>query len=985
MASGDKLDISQIRAELQQVILAGYGDDLPTIPDNIPILELGVSSLELVEGMRRVYDRFGVLISIRRVIEGQITLGSLALYIEQELNNPQPVKKIAESAPKQWDVEREIPMAASQQHLAFLSRYMDEAGAAFNESVILRLRGTLDGPALHTAIEEVGNRYEALRTALNPDTNALNLGAGEALELNVSAVMMEELEQRLTEIVARPFEIGRRLFRAELLRLSETEHILVLVGHALVLEQQALTIILNEIAKLYRAFAQDDDAITLAPTLQWTDYLAMGETAEAKAVQAVAEAYWKDVFASDVPRLELPADHPRPAIKKYNGLRRSLALDLNLDQRLRRWAEAEGVSADVVLYAAFVAFLHRFSSIENIVVGVESQSLYPETGLQTVAPTRNMLPLKTDFNPERSFRDHIRALAVLLTDANNHRLLSLAELIQLLHLERDQSRSALFTAAFRSWKQAAAPDFEGLKTTMLPAPSAGARYDLELIAISTETGTRLVCDYSTELFEADTISRWLDGIAILLDSGLDNSHTACSLLPIMGTQERELLLNGWNKTDKPIPSQTVLDLIVEQDEIQHEQTAVRFGENSLTYGQLLTRTDEIAAALHTRGVGRGDRVSILLKRSLDLVPAMLATWRLGASYVPMDTGFPKSRLAYMLEDAKAKVVITNRNSNLLDDASAALYIEDVNAPPLAPAHAGGEGGGIAYVIYTSGSTGKPKGVEIRHKSLVNALLAIKDYVGFTPNSSMFALTTISFDVSTAELFMPLIAGGCVEIGEDGLVADGVRMVERFDESKPSHIQLTPSTWKMVLAAGWRGDKEICLLSCGEAISRDLAEQLLKKCRSLWNFYGPTETTVYSAAHRIESAPGKAMRIGRPFPNTQLYILDPRHQPVPVGSIGELYIGGDGLAVGYWQRPELTSERFVPSPFTPPAPPPHAGGGRRGGRIGYTAPETWRARCRTAISFAWDVWTIKSKCMACALSWAKSKRRCEVWTACMTQL
>ena len=916
--TGTKKDIAHIRAELQQVILAGYGEDLPPIPDDVPILDLGVSSLELVEGMRRVYDHFGVLISIRRVIEGQITLGSLALYIEQELNNPQPVKiKAAEE--KQWDIEREIPLAPSQQHLAFLARYADEAGAAFNEALVVRLRGTLDGPALHTAIDEVGNRYEALRSALTPDNNTLNLGSGEALELDLSTVEEADLQQRLNEIVARPFVLGRRLFRAELLRLSDTNHVLVLVGHSLVLEQQALAMVLNDIAEIYRRFSQDKDATALPPTLQWTDYLAMGETPEAKTAQTQAEAYWKNVFAAGAPKLELPADFARPAVKKYIGARNTLTLAPTLTGRLKEWAAAQGVSVEQVLSAAFSAFIQRMTSTTEIVIGVESEPLYLDTGIQVVARTRNMLPLRTDFQPAASFAEHVRGWAELIKQSNQYRHLSLAELIQLVHPNRDQSRSALFTTAFRSWTQAKVPAFEGLEASILPSPSAGARYDIELIAISAESGLSLVCDYSPELFEAATITRWLEGLVALLEAGLTNDSQPCATLPLMSAKARERLLVEWNKTEKTQPALTVLDLTIEQSEIQYEQTAIRFGENSLTYGQLLKRVDEIASALHGRGVGHADRVGILMKRSLDLLPTLLAVWRLGALYIPMDTNFPRSRLAYMLTDSNPKAIVTNRALlGLLDETQSvkALCIEDVSSQidPTVKRLAPATSADSAYIMYTSGSTGNPKGVEILHSGLTNVMLAAKEHSNFTANDSMLALTTISFDISTAEIYMPLIAGGSIEIGEDGLVADGFKLIERIESSKPTHMQLTPSGWKMLLAAGWRGDRELCLIACGEAVSRDLGEQMVKKGRVFLNFYGPTETTVYSSLYKVESAPGAPMRIGKPLANTQFYVLDANLQPLPVGAVGDLYIGGDGLAVGYWQRPALTSEKFIPAIF-----------------------------------------------------------------------
>jgi len=918
--SNGKFDLPNIRRELQQIIINVMSDgDLHSIPDDIPILDLGISSLALVEGMRQVYDRFGVLVSIRRVIEGQITIGTLALYIEQEFNSQQSLKKRALSTPTSWVVERQIPLAPSQQHLGFLSRYSSEAGAAFNEALILKLDGALHGPALHAAVEEVANRYESLRTTLNANQNTLDVGSGEPLELAVSPVAPQELKARLAEICARPFEIGRRLFRAELLRHSETEHVLVLVGHTLVVEQHALGIILNDIAQLYQVFSHDQEAGLAPLTLQWTDYLALSDTNEAKEAQRIAEEYWKDVYASGVPRLELPVDYPRPPIKKYRGSRVGLKIDSAIDERLNAFAVSEGVSSQTVLFAAFTIFLHRLSNLDDLIVGLESENLYLDGNTAAIANTHNILPVRAVFDAKRSFKEYIHLEADALAKANLQRSLSLAELIQLLQLPRDQSRSPLFTASFCLQKEESAPVFDGLQSTFILPPSAGARYDIELIVFHQGDGISLVCDYSAELFQAETVSRWLSGIIAVLDSGLQEPGQACGLLPMMSSNEREMILSTWNKTEKPFPpAQTVLELITEQARAAHEALAIRFGNASLSYGQLMERVEHIASALHQHGVKHGDRVGILMQRSLDLIPAMIAVWRIGALYVPVDIGFPKKRISYMLTDANINLVIVNRELlNLLDEehASNALCIEDVYEQiSLSDEVSSARGVDSAYIIYTSGSTGKPKGVEISHGSLLNCMLALKDYQEFSSDNSMLALTTISFDVSTNELFMPLISGGCVDLAEDGLVADGLKIVEYIENRKPSHIQLTASIWKSVLTAGWLGDKDICLASCGEAISRDLAEQLLDRCRVLWNFYGPTETTVYSTAYQIESEFGKPMRVGHPLPNTQIYILDKQFQPVPIGVVGDLYIAGNGLAIGYWQRPELTNERFVPNPF-----------------------------------------------------------------------
>jgi myxalamid-type nonribosomal peptide synthetase MxaA len=918
----DEPDLLQIQDELQQIINNAIGEKLRTIPDDVPILDLGISSLELVDGMRLVYDQFGVLVSIRRVIEGQVTLRGLALYIEQELNSRQSQKKKAQTGPAKWKSLREIPLAPSQQHVGFLSRYSSEAGAAFNESVAVRLSGVLDGPALQAAIEEVGSRYEALRTSLNPDADSLIVGSGEPLELAVSRAPAERLDQRLSEIVTRPFKAGSRLFRVELLRINESDHLLILVGNLLVLEQQSLVTILEDIAQLYRAFTQDKDAGAPPATLQWSDYLALGETAEARAARLRAEAYWKRLFTSGVPRVDLPGDHPRPPEKKYSGARLRMELDPVLDQHLRQWASQEAVDLSTVLFASFALYLHRLSGQKDLVVGVESKPFYADTGIQMVARTRNMLPVWSEFDTQLSFREHIRKLAAVLEGAQEHRQLSLAELIRLLDLPRDQSRSALFTTAFRSLQRDPAPDFKALHSSYVLPPTSGGRYDLELIVQFEETGMSLICDYSTELFEASTVKRWLRGMQVLMRAGIEDPNQKCGMLSVLPADERYWIEVEWNNTAKAFPKEkTTLDVIMEQVQNHPDNQAIRFKGEALSYRQLSQRIDHFARILVRQGVSHGDRVGILLKRSLDLVPAMLATWRVGALYVPMDINFPRQRLEYMVADASVQVVLTNREFYTLVDAAQGMRIvcieeegavAGVRLETVSPA----VGSGSAMILFTSGSTGKPKGVEIRHSSLLNLLLATRDILEFRSTSRMLALTTISFDVSENELFMPLMAGGCVDVGEDGLVADGGELAERIASQKPSHIQATPSTFRSLLNGGWQGDPDIYLLSMGEALDRDLAEQLLGKCRALWNLYGPTETTVYSATYQVVSLPGQAMRIGRPLPNTQFYILDQQLQAVPLGAVGEVYIGGEGPAIGYWQRPELTGERFIPSPFDP---------------------------------------------------------------------
>lgn len=920
-------ELGQIRAELKRLVMDAFGADPRAIPDDVPILDMGVSSLALVEGMRRVFDHFGVLVSIRRVIEGQVTLGGLALYIEQELLTQKTTKKAAAGAAQgssagSWTVQREVPLDSSQMHVAFLARYSNEAAAAYNEAAVIRLTGDLHGPAIQAALDEAANRYEALRTVLNPNSDTLMVGAGQALELSVSPVSAGLLAARLAEIASRPFEPGKRLFRAELLRLADNEHILILVGHALVLDLNSLHLVLSETARLYQAYARDDLAPPMPPCLQWTDYLAMGSTSEAQDAQRQALAYWENIFTGGVPRLELPTDFARPAVKKYAGARQTLALNAGLQALIGEWTAVQGIRIESVLFAACTAFVHRLTGSADLVMGASSESLYLDTGLPAFARTSSMLPVRSRFDPDQSFAAYARAQGQRLAEANSQKVFSFTDLIRSLDLPRDQSRSVLFTTAFRSVIQPQTPDFGDLQAAYLLPPSTGARYDLEFIVLSGEQGLQLICEYSSELFEQATITHWLHGLEAYLFAALTNSQLACGVLPVLSTGEQEIMLRQWNDTARLLPpGKTVLDLIIEQASLRPEQPALSFGETKLTYDQMHRRMETIASALQNTGVERGQRIGVLMRRSLDLVPAMLAVWRLGGVLVPLDSTFPAARLAFMLADAGVQTVLTNRDLlSLLEGDSHfhPLCIEDIGRDemPLSKEADSAASEDPAQILFTSGSTGKPKGVEVRHRSLLNVLLDLHRLLEFGPQSSMLALTTTSFDISNNELFMPLLAGGMVEVGEDGLVGDGLQLAERLRVRVPSHLQATPSTFKSLLAAGWQGDSKLYLLSAGEALSRELAENLVDRCRKLWNLYGPTETTVYSAASLVSHAPGKPMRIGRPLANSYLYVLDARLQPLPIGAVGELYIGGVGVSPGYWQRPELNAERFLPDPFRP---------------------------------------------------------------------
>jgi myxalamid-type nonribosomal peptide synthetase MxaA len=913
-----QLDISQIRAELRQMVCGLIGAEPEEIDDEAPLLDYVTSSLTLLAGIRMVYDRYGVLVPIRPLLEGAGNLRALSVFIDQALQAHD--KNLIGVLP--WGQEAEqgprTALAPSQQHIGFLARYSSGASAAYGESIAVRLCGRLHGPALQAALQAVAERYEAARAALDRDSDAVVLST-QQFEIPISHCSDADIGKRIGDTVSRPFEPGERLFRAELLRVSETDHVLVLAAHALVVDHEALVTILEDVAESYSAFARGDEKQTTPSAVQLTEYMKRHEQEAVKRAQAVAENYWKNVFAQEIPLLEIPCDKPRPAVKNYEGMRLVVPLPDDLLSGLGQWPD---LPPAVVLFGAFTAFLHRLAAQNDIVVGARSGPIHLNGESRVVGPTREMLPVRSGYDPSRRFADHVRLTSARFAEANDHRQLSLAEIIRVLNVPRDQGRSALFSAAFRTNTCDALPVFEELNCTFMTVPVGKARYDIEVILASSPGTTQLWWDYSTELFEAETISRWVGGFLKFLQAGLDEQDRHCGSLPMMTDRDRQTLLHDWNANDRAYPrDRTALDLFVDQVRAAGDRVAIQYKDEQLTYAELGTRTECIAAMLVGSDVRPGDRVAVLLRRSPALIAAIIGVWRAGAAYVPIDPDLPKKRIGFMLADAAVGAIITSHNlADIVDPTLGvpSLYVDAASSytTDTLPAIPASNGDDSAYVIYTSGSTGQPKGVEIFHRSLLNCLLATRELIGFTESDSLLAITTPSFDISTVELFMPLVAGGVLQLGEDDLQANGIRLAERIDNCKPSYVQATPSTWKMILAAGWQGDQHLRMGVTGEAVSRDLAEQLLSKGQALWNLYGPTETTVYATAYRVRSAPDQPMRIGRPLSNTRLYLLDEQRQPIPLGAVGELYIGGEGLARGYVGKPEQTKERFVPSPFRP---------------------------------------------------------------------
>jgi amino acid adenylation domain-containing protein len=578
----------------------------------------------------------------------------------------------------------------------------------------------------------------------------------------------------------------------------------------------------------------------------------------------------------------------------------------------------------MALMAAFNALLCRYTGQEDLLVGtpIANRSFVDTEGL--IGLIANTLVLRTDLSGDPAFRELLKRVRDAALDAFGHQDLPFDRLVESLQPTRDMSHSPIFQVMF-AMQNMPVEDLclPGLTIRPTILHLGTARLDLTVDAWERPEGLWLSFEYSTDLFDAETISRLAENFRMLLTGVVDDPGARVPALPLLTEAERRQVLVTWNASEADYPAdQCIHELFEAQAAHTPHAVAAVFGDTSLTYRVLNERANAVAHRLRAMGVGPDVRVGVCLERSLELLVGVLGILKAGGAYVPLDPAFPQERLAFMLEDAEAPVLLTQEGQEGLISAlpahGAALMCLDGCGGPGAmqscenllpeatPAH-------LAYVMYTSGSTGRPKGVQIPHRAVVNFLTSMRQRPGLTDQDVLVSVTTLSFDIAGLELFLPLIVGARVVIADRETTLDGPRLSHLLERSGATVMQATPATWRLLLQSGWHGQRGLKILCGGEALSRELATALRGAGGSLWNLYGPTETTIWSTVHEVQDETG-SVPIGRPIANTQLYVLDRQGQPTPIGVPGELFIGGDGVARGYLKRAELTAAKFLPDPF-----------------------------------------------------------------------
>jgi amino acid adenylation domain-containing protein len=820
-----------------------------------------------------------------------------------------------------------FPATSAQGRLWFLEQ-LQPGSASYNISWALRVGGELNIEALERCLNEVVYRHEILRTTFSmADDEVVQVVAAERpITLPVTDLSAEAQRDRqaqnLAELEARrPLDLKNGpLVRARLLRLDARQHILVLTLHHIIFDGWSRGILVRELATLYEAFAAGRHSPLPKLSLQFPDYAVwQRKSLEGRKLQRQLE-FWKRELAGAPTSLDLPTDRPRASVQGLNGASRPINMAAALAQQLNALARRERVTLFMVMLAAFDVLLARYSGQNDLLIGIPIANRNRTEIEGLIGLFANTLVLRARLSDELSFRDLLGRVQQGAVAAYAHQDLPFERLVQELRPERNLNQNPLFQGLF-SVQNAPPKEFQlpGLELSFLDTANTTAKFDVSMFLTDTPDGLRGRLEYRTDLFDAVTMDRLVESYQVLLEAVIADASVAISRLPLLSARTLRQLIE-WNATEREYPRDLSLpELFERQVQRTPQAIACQCQGAVISYEQLNGRANQLAHYLRRVGVGPETLVGLCLERSLDMVVALLGILKAGGAYVPLDPAYPAERIGFILEDAQAKVLISERTvlSRLPPGAARGLALEELwGNIALESREAPGAvtGDTLAYVIYTSGSTGKPKGVQIEHRSVVNFLLSMQRQPGLRAEDTLLALTTLSFDIAGLELYLPLISGARLVLASRAESADGNQLLALLERSGASIMQATPATWRMLIECGWLGGAGLKALCGGEALPADLAAQLLSRCAELWNLYGPTETTIWSTLFRVESKFDATVPIGRPIANTSIYVLDRSLKSVPIGVAGELCIGGAGLARGYHRRPELTAERFVPDPL-----------------------------------------------------------------------
>ena len=905
--------------------------ELPSITPTDDFFWLGGHSLLATQLVSRLRQAFSVDVTLRTVFEGA-TPYKLASRIGT-------LARIAELPPIVPAPAGTPPVLSFSQERMWLLHQLEPHSAAYNVGGGLMLQGPLDSVALARAFECVALRHESLRATFPEHDGAPTMVFAPTLALPLPVQDVSTEADPLARAMAgaeallhQPFDVASEpLIRLRLWRVAPQQHLLAASLHHLITDAWSMGLLITDALAYYDELVAGREPVIVPTPYAYSDF-ARWQREQMSGEHLASELAWWTQRLEGASAIEIPTDRPRAARRSSDGAYLPMDLPAGLLDSLSVVGTAHGTTLFMVLLAAFEVLLARHTGSDDLVVGIPVANRNELASESLMGSLVNTLALRVPVGLEQSFLTVLKQVREIAIDAYTHQVLPFERLVTSMRLERRAGESPLVNVLF-DFQNAPVPgrDSGPLQVRPLHLSRGAAQFDLNLLVMDTELGRMAGIEYRSELFEEATMRRLLQNYIAILEQIVSDPHLAVEQFVLVDEAQRNEQLALALPTVAPAPlAPSVPQSISALARTQPQALALMDDAGAVTYAELEQRANLLAAQLVELGAGPGQHVAVLLERGRDLIVALLATLKTGAAYVPLDPRFPADRIGYVLVDARPRVVITralwkgvtealqNCNCLLLDaglpqQASTTVAASDA---PAGMAEHNIVGDGAAYVLYTSGSTGRPKGVAVGMAALTNFLGSMAHTPGLNANDRVLAITTVAFDIAGLEIWLPLVNGASVRIVTEDTATDPVALMQCMQDWRPTLMQATPATWKMLLAADWAGDPTLKILCGGEAMPPDLARALRPRCASLWNMYGPTETTIWSAVYQVQDDEDTRIPIGFPIDRTRLYVLDHRGKLQPRGVTGELVIGGAGVALGYYNRPDLTADKFVPDPFSP---------------------------------------------------------------------
>ncbi|ALV01546.1 non-ribosomal peptide synthetase [Bacillus velezensis] len=867
--------------------------------------ERGGHSLKATALVSRIAKEFGVQVPLQDIF-ARPTVEELASVIQDLEESPYEAIQPAQT-------QDTYPVSSAQKRMYVLQQ-LEDGGVGYNMPAVLELTGPLDRGRLEETFRQLVERHESLRTSFETGPD------GEPVQRIHDSVPFQLDEAESADAFVRPFCLEEApLFRAALVKESDERHLLLTDMHHIISDGVSVNTLIKEFGELYAGRS-------LAPMrLQYKDYAVWQRSFQEKEGYQKQEAYWLKRLEGELPVLELPADKPRPAVRSFAGGSVSCTLDAETASGLHRIARDHGSTLYMVLLAAYNTLLARLSGQEDIIVGSPiagrpHKDLEPILGMFV-----NTLAIRTEPKGDKRFTDYLAEVRQAALEAYEHQDYPFEELVERLGVQRDTSRNPLFDVMFVLQNM----ERESLNLNELHLTQAAdtghktAKFDATLYAAEGSDGSiSFDFEFNTDIYQKQTIEKWLSYFTRILTKVIEDQTIPLGDIHVLDDAETNRVIYQFNQTKSDYPRhETISRLFERQAEETPDARAVVYDGQILTYRELNERANRIAAALRSNGVGPESVVALLTGRTTELASGILGILKAGGAYLPIGDDVPRERAEWMLKDCKADILLQSDKLDGLPLSGKRLFIEDIqtkaglsseNPEPL------GGPESLAYMIYTSGSTGAPKGVMIEQRSVIR-LVKNSNYIDFTPKDRLLFTSSLGFDVTTFEIFGPLLNGASLYVSDQETYLDSDVLETFIQQNGITTLWLTSSLFNHLSEQNEHVFSGLSrLIIGGEALSPSHVNRVRKTLPhlSIWNGYGPTENTTFSTCFLIEQSYDHSIPIGRPVGNSTAYIINSRGTPQPIGVIGELCTGGDGVARGYFGRPELTEEKFVPNPFVP---------------------------------------------------------------------